>query len=192
MLLSYIGMVILLALQYVSNKHLAKLLFTLKEKSDSRFQYLSQVLSGIRSIKLNLHESVFLKKINAIRSEELSLFSKYINIRNICAAIYSNSAILISSMIFLFADKQSLELGKVFSTLALLGYIFNFSVLYSNYAIEAVYTLKVFDKRITEIVDTCKAKQALSKSMVVDATIIDEDDDPLATFPSFEKMQSMK
>ena len=120
------------------------------------------------------------------------MFSKYINIRNICAAIYSNSAILISSMIFLFADKQSLELGKVFSTLALLGYIFNFSVLYSNYAIEAVYTLKVFDKRITEIVDTCKAKQALSKSMVVDATIIDEDDDPLATFPSFEKMQSMK
>lgn len=43
-----------------------------------------------------------------------------------------------SSAIFIFADPESLELGKVFSTIALLGYIFNFSILYSNYAIEAL------------------------------------------------------
>lgn len=46
-------------------------------------------------------------------------------------------------MIFLFANKEELELGKVFSTLALLGYVFNFSILYSNYAIEALYSLQV-------------------------------------------------
>ena len=45
-----------------------------------------------------------------------------------------------------------LELGKVFSTLALLGYIFNFSICYSNYAIEALYTLKVYNQRIEAII----------------------------------------
>jgi hypothetical protein len=55
---------------------------------------------------------------------------------------------MISAFVFLLADKDSLELGKVFSTLALLGYIFNFSILYSNYAIEALYSLNVFQDRV--------------------------------------------
>ena len=55
-------------------------------------------------------------------------------------------------MVFLLADKQTLELGKVFSTLALLGYIFNFSILYSNFAIESLYTLSVFNKRIEQVI----------------------------------------
>jgi ATP-binding cassette, subfamily C (CFTR/MRP), member 4 len=59
---------------------------------------------------------------------------------------------LISSLIFLFADKNLLELGKVFSTLALLGYIFNFSIVYSNYAFEATYQLKVFNQRVMETI----------------------------------------
>ena len=50
------------------------------------------------------------------------------------------------------ADPATLELGKVFSTIALLGYVFNFSVLYSNYAIEALNTIIVFNKRIDQIV----------------------------------------
>jgi hypothetical protein len=45
-------------------------------------------------------------------------------------------------------DAEALELGKVFSTLSLLGYIFNFSVLYSNYAVEALFQLNVFFERI--------------------------------------------
>ena len=40
----------------------------------------------------------------------------------------------------------------MFSTIALLGYIFNFSVLYSNYAIEALYTIVVFNKRVDQVV----------------------------------------
>jgi hypothetical protein len=88
-------------------------------------------------------------------------------------------------MIFLFVDKDKLELGKVFSTLALLGYIFNFSILYSNYAIEAVYSLKVFRKRIKEVIDSSfeKQKHYLNTS-AVEATIIDDDYDPLASFRS--------
>lgn len=50
------------------------------------------------------------------------------------------------------ADKNTLELGKVFSTLALLGYIFNFSILYSNYAVESLYMLSVYNKRINEVI----------------------------------------
>ena len=73
------------------------------------------------------------------RDQELKAFSSYAHIRNICAAIYFNSGIIISASLFLLVDKSTLELGKVFSTLALLGYIFNFSILYSNYAIEALY-----------------------------------------------------
>lgn len=50
------------------------------------------------------------------------------------------------------ADPKKLELGKVFSTIALLGYVFNFSVLYSNYALEAIYKIVVFNQRIDQIV----------------------------------------
>jgi hypothetical protein len=57
-----------------------------------------------------------------------------------------------SSAIFIFADPETLELGKVFSTIALLGYVFNFSVLYSNYALEALYTIVTFNKRIDTII----------------------------------------
>lgn len=66
--------------------------------------------------------------------------------------MYFNAGVIISSLIFIFADPNTLELGKVFSTIALLGYVFNFSVLYSNYAIEALYRIVVFNKRVDQIV----------------------------------------
>lgn len=50
------------------------------------------------------------------------------------------------------ADKDRLDLGKVFSTLALLGYIFNFSIMFSNLAIEKLFSLSVFNKRIEEVI----------------------------------------
>ena len=59
---------------------------------------------------------------------------------------------IISAFVFLLADKETLELGKVFSTLALLGYIFNFSILYSNFAIESLYALSVFNQRIEQVI----------------------------------------
>mmetsp|Transcript_4432 Transcript_4432/g.6536 ORF Transcript_4432/g.6536 Transcript_4432/m.6536 type:complete len:80 (-) Transcript_4432:2848-3087(-) len=78
----------------------------------------------------------------------MEIFGRYVNIKQICSAIYFNAGVIISSIIFIFADPMTLELGKVFSTIALLGYIFNFSVLYSNYALEAIYTIVVFNKRV--------------------------------------------
>lgn len=81
------------------------------------------------------------------------------NIKNICAAIYANAGVFISSLIFLCADRRLLELGKVFSTLALLGYVFNFSIVYSNYAIEALYQLRVFEKRIGDVLEAMIKKQ---------------------------------
>jgi len=78
----------------------------------------------------------------------MAIFGRYVNIKQICSALYFNAGVIISSIIFIFADPATLELGKVFSTMALLGYVFNFSVLYSNYAIEALYTIVVFNQRI--------------------------------------------
>lgn len=72
--------------------------------------------------------------------------------KNGCSAIYYNAGVIISAFVFLIADKDTLELGKVFSTLALLGYIFNFSILYSNYAIESLYALSVFNKRVEQVI----------------------------------------
>lgn len=99
-----------------------------------------------------MQESYFINKIDEIRGNELSIFGKYVNIKQICSAIYFNAGVIISSTIFIFADPSKLELGKVFSTIALLSYIFNFSVLYSNYALEALYKIIVFNKRIDQIV----------------------------------------
>lgn len=99
---------------------------------------------------------------------------------------------LVSSAIFLCADKSNLEVGKVFSTLALLGYIFNFSILYSNYALEAVYSLKVFTQRIKDVIDSSFEKHKLYMSTsAVEATIIDDDYDPLASFRSKRAVQKM-
>ena len=75
----------------------------------------------------------------------MGIYGTYANIKQICGAIYFNAGVVISAIIFMFADPDKLELGKVFSTIALLGYIFNFSVLFSNYAIEALYTIRVFN-----------------------------------------------
>jgi len=80
------------------------------------------------------------------------IYGRYVNVKQICSALYFNAGVIISSLIFIFADPETLELGKVFSTIALLGYVFNFSVLYSNYAIEALYTIIVFNKRVEQIV----------------------------------------
>lgn len=79
-------------------------------------------------------------------------FSRYCDIKNGCGAIYYNAGAIISAFLFLLADKESLELGKVLSTLALLGYIFNFSIVYSNFAIESLYALSVFNQRVEEVI----------------------------------------
>ena len=64
-------------------------------------------------------------------------------------------------------DKSTLDLGKVFSTLALLGYIFNFSILYSNYAIESLFAMTVFNKRVEEIVTRHLANNTSARRAIV-------------------------
>ena len=106
----------------------------------------------------------------------MEIYGRYVNIKQICSAIYFNAGVIISSIIFIFANPEDLELGKVFSTIALLGYIFNFSVLYSNYALEAIYQIIVFNKRVDQIVGTAqdyaekkdtKVKKVMSREPLV-------------------------
>lgn len=148
----YISMAGLLAMQYFSNNYLAKLQTQSLGLSDSRVAFIAQILIGIKSIKTRLLERLYADRINEIRAGELEAYSTYCWIKQICSSIYFNAGVIISSLVFMLAEKNTLELGKVFSTLALLGYIFNFSILYSNYAIEALYALKVFSTRIDEAI----------------------------------------
>ena len=103
-------------------------------------------------MKTRVLEDLYADRIDGVRKQELGAFSLYCDVKNVCSAIYFNAGVLISALVFLLVDKDELELGKVFSTLALLGYIFNFSICYSNYAIEALYTLKVYNQRIEAII----------------------------------------
>ena len=138
--------------QYYSNNYLIKLQYNFLTIADSRIQFITQIVKGIQTIKCRLLEGQCSERIDEIRSQELSSFSKYCNIKNVCGAIYFNAGVIISALVFLIVDKDSLELGKVFSTLALLGYIFNFSICYSNYAIESLYALSVYNQRIENII----------------------------------------
>jgi hypothetical protein len=110
------------------------------------------VIKGIKSIKCRVQEAIYTQRIDSTREQELNAFKKYCNIKNICNAIYVNAGILISALVFLIVDKKMLDLGKVFSTLALLNHIFNFSIMYSNSAIEQLFNLKVLMRRIDEII----------------------------------------
>jgi hypothetical protein len=95
---------------------------------------------------------VFAQKVRDKRLKELAFYKRYCDIKNVCGAIYFNSGVILSTMLFLLVDRSTLQLGRVFSTLALLGYIFNFSVNYSNLAIEALYSINVFLKRMDEAI----------------------------------------
>lgn len=110
------------------------------------------MIKGIKAIKCRVQESLFMQRIEQTRSQELAAFSKYCNIKNICGAIYFNAGIIISALVFLLVSKEKLDLGKVFSTMALLSHIFNFSIVYSNLAIEQLFQLKVYNRRIEEVI----------------------------------------
>lgn len=97
-------------------------------------------------------ETFFDLEIMKRRNQEISVFGRYCNIRIISGALYFNAGIILSTILFLMVDTNMLALGKVFSTLALLGYIFNFSVLFSNYAIEALNCLGIFFQRVDETI----------------------------------------
>lgn len=146
--LCYITMAGLLLIQYFSNKKLADLQFDNCQVTDQRIAQISNVIKGIKQVKMQLQESKYIKKIGELRTLEMNIYGRYVNIKQICSSLYFNSGVIMATIIFIFADPEKLELGKVFSTIALLGYVFNFSILYSNYAIEAIYTIRVFNQRV--------------------------------------------
>ena len=151
-ILCYLCMAALLLLQYYSNKKLAALQFQHCQVTDQRIALISNIIKGIKQVKMRLQENQYIKKIIEIRTHEMQIYGQYVNIKQVCSALYFNAGVIISAIIFSCADPATLGLGKVFSTMALLGYVFNFSVLYSNYAIEALYTIAVFNKRVDQIV----------------------------------------
>lgn len=148
----YVAMALLILLQYYTNDKISALRFTAMKLADKRIEFLSQIIKGIKTIKCRLLEYLFTQRIDATRKLELDAFSQYCDIKNICGAIYFNAGIIISALVFLLVDKNRLDLGKVFSTLALLSYIFNFSIMFSNLAMQELFSLSVFNQRIEEAI----------------------------------------
>lgn len=151
-IMCYVTMALLLVLQYWSNKKLAQLNYDKKAETDKRIALVQNIIKGIKQVKIRMQENVYIKRIGEVRSAEMQLYGRYVNLKQICSALYFNAGVIMASAIFIFADPRKLDLGKVFATIALLGYVFNFSVLYSNYALEALYTIVTFNKRIDTIV----------------------------------------
>jgi len=147
-LVCYLGMLCLLAVQILSNKILKALQLRFMKFGDERIKFISKIIQGIRAIKVNVQENFCLDSVIRIRQSEINSFSTYTVIKLVCGAIYFNAGVILAGMLFLFLNEQKLELGKVFSTLSLLGYIFNFSIVYSNYAIESIFQLRLFHERI--------------------------------------------
>jgi ABC-type bacteriocin/lantibiotic exporter with double-glycine peptidase domain len=144
----YAGIALLLALQIVVNKINALVYHKHMQRTDARLELLRNVIDGIRQIKVRCLESYFVERIREKRNEEISVFMTYCNIRIVSGSLYFNSGIILSTVLFLMVDRNMLELGKVFSTLSLLAYIFNFSILFSNYAVEALMSLNIFFSRV--------------------------------------------
>ena len=177
----YVAMGVLLVMQYYTNACIARLQYAALTTADKRIQLIAQILKGIKTIKCRVLEQLYSSRVNEVRARELAAFSRYCDIKNVCAAIYFNAGVIISALVFLLADKSTLELGKVFSTLALLGYIFNFSILYSNYAIESLYSLSVFNKRIEDVVT-----KHLTEDQQAPRNIFEAGDGPGAPCLAFE------
>ena len=152
---------LLLVMQYFTNKPISRLQYQTLKRADIRIQFLHQILKGIRQIKCALLEKHYAERVHASRAFELKSFTSFCNLKNIFGAIYFNAGVIISALLFILVDKDRLELGKVFSTLALLGYIFNFSILYSNYAIESLMALNVFIKRIENVITKPLSERSL-------------------------------
>ena len=57
---------------------------------------------------MKVMEDKWVKKVADVRGKELKLFGKYVNVKSTMTAVYGNAGVLISTLIFLFADKSRL------------------------------------------------------------------------------------
>lgn len=67
-ILCYLTMLGLLALQYVSNKRLANLQFENCKVTDQRIAIISDMIKGIKQIKIRMQENKYIQKVNSIRN----------------------------------------------------------------------------------------------------------------------------
>ena len=99
-------MALLLVLQYYSNMYLANLQMDFLTIADSRVEFITQLIKGIRTIKCRLLEPLYSLRISEIRRKELKSFALYCDIKNVLSAVYFNAGILISALVFLIVSKD--------------------------------------------------------------------------------------
>ena len=72
--------------------------------TDVRLEYLRDVLEGIRHIKVRCLEQFFDQSVMQKRHAEIAIFSTYCDIRITCSALYFNSGVILSTLLFLLVD----------------------------------------------------------------------------------------
>jgi hypothetical protein len=89
-LVCYLGMLCLLAVQILSNKILKALQLRFMKFGDERIKFISKIIQGIRAIKVNVQENFCLDSVIRMRQSEINSFSTYTVIKLVCGAIYFN------------------------------------------------------------------------------------------------------
>jgi ATP-binding cassette subfamily C (CFTR/MRP) protein 1 len=125
-------------------------------KTDARVKLMNEVLNGIRIIKYYAWEAAFIKKINAVRKEELDLVKKMGYLFNIPFGILLLGAPAIqTTLIFLtyISTGHELDVATAFTTLTLFG-IMTSPFIFLPFGIQQYSQSVVSMRRIIEYLDT--------------------------------------
>jgi hypothetical protein len=49
--------------------------------TDQRIALISNIIKGIKQIKIRMQENKYIQKVNKIRNEEMAIYGKYVNIK---------------------------------------------------------------------------------------------------------------
>lgn len=92
---------------------------------DKRIKLMTEILRGIRTIKMHFWEKSFIEKVNFFRSKEVKYlrWRKYLDA--LCVYFWATTPVIISSLVFgtfvYFNGSEDLTSSKVFTSLALLS-----------------------------------------------------------------------
>jgi ATP-binding cassette, subfamily C (CFTR/MRP), member 1 len=102
----FIALIILSVYNFFSFKYMGKYVLSYDNLKDERIRNLSEVIKNIQIIKLFAWESIFEKKINAVRDDEIDKLKKknFFRISNLF--IYISAPFIFSSIIFIFVKNN--------------------------------------------------------------------------------------
>lgn len=139
--------------KYIAGK-IGQLSEQLMSRKDERVLTTSEVLHGARQIKLNAWEEIFIKKIEALRSEEVIVLAKRKYLDALCVYFWATTPVLMCLLTFGVAalTGQEMSAATIYTSVALLNMLIgplNSFPWVLNGLMEAWVSLK----RVQELID---------------------------------------